>query len=115
MYTSHGTVTVKHCLWRAAAVAAQVLLWRALFRPSAALEESDIQRVEQKQVVLATEQEKSTRLQQEEEQLAADLSERQLSLDQFNARVQEINAENGRAIALNGGPLTISRFTGAAA
>ena len=64
-------------------------------------EENDIQRVEQKQATLQTEQYRSATLKQQEEQLAAELSERQLSLNQLNDRVQEINAENGRAIADN--------------
>lgn len=64
-------------------------------------EESDIQRVEQKQAVLQTEQERSARLRRQEEQLAAEMSERQLSLNDLSARVQEINAENEHAVADN--------------
>jgi hypothetical protein len=64
-------------------------------------EESDIRRVEQKQAALQAEQGRAATLKQQEEQLAADLSERQLSLNELNDRVQKINAANGRLIADN--------------
>lgn len=64
-------------------------------------EENDIQRVEQKQAALQAEQGKSATLKQQEEELAAELGERQLSLNQLNDRVQKINAANGHSIADN--------------
>jgi ABC-type uncharacterized transport system auxiliary subunit len=64
-------------------------------------EENDIQRVEQKQATLHAEQARAATLQQQEEQLAAELSARQLSLNELNDRVQKINAANGRSIADN--------------
>jgi hypothetical protein len=64
-------------------------------------EENDIRRVEQKQTALQAEQGRAAALKQQEEQLAADLSERQLSLSELNDRVQKINAANGRFIADN--------------
>jgi len=64
-------------------------------------EENDIQRVEQKQAALRAEQDRAAALKQQEGQLAAELSERQLSLNELNDRVQEILAANGRSIADN--------------
>jgi hypothetical protein len=64
-------------------------------------EESDIQRVQDKQATVQREQERSTGLEQQEAALATELGERIVSLNDLNARVQEINAENGRAIAEN--------------
>jgi predicted nucleic acid-binding Zn-ribbon protein len=64
-------------------------------------QESDIQRVEQKQATVQTAKYRSATLEQEEEQLATELSERQFSLNALNDRVQEINADNGRTIADN--------------
>ena len=64
-------------------------------------EESDIHRVQQKQATLQAEQTRSAALNDQEEQLAADLSGHQLSLEELNDRVQEINAANGRSIADN--------------
>jgi predicted mannosyl-3-phosphoglycerate phosphatase (HAD superfamily) len=78
-----------------------VLLGGCFFDHVQRSEESDIQRVEQKQAILQAEQQKSTRLRQQEEQLAAAMSERELSLQDLSTRVQQINAENGRAIADN--------------
>jgi septal ring factor EnvC (AmiA/AmiB activator) len=82
-------------------VSAALLLSGCFFEQLQRSEESDIQRVEQKQATLQTEQHRSATLRQQEEQLATELSERQLSLNELNDRVQEINAENGRAIADN--------------
>jgi predicted nuclease with TOPRIM domain len=82
-------------------VSAALLLSGCFFDQLQRSEESDIQRVEQKQATLHTEQYRSDTLKQQEEQLATELSERQLSLNELNDRVQEINAENGRAIADN--------------
>jgi flagellar biosynthesis/type III secretory pathway chaperone len=96
-----GTVPVKHGLWPTIATGSAVLLGGCFFDQVQRSEESDIQRVEQKQAVLQAEQERSTRLGQQEEQLTAEMSERQLSLTDLSARVQEINTENGRAIADN--------------
>jgi flagellar biosynthesis/type III secretory pathway chaperone len=78
-----------------------VLLGGCFFDHVQRSEESDIQRVEQKQAILQAEQQKSTRLRQQEEQLAAVMSERELSLSDLTTRVQQINAENGRTIADN--------------
>lgn len=64
-------------------------------------QESDIQRVEQKRAALETEQQQSAALQQQTDQLASVLSERELSLDELNARVSELNARNRRFIADN--------------
>ena len=82
-------------------VSAVLLLSGCFFNQLQRSEENDIQRVEQKQAILQTEQDRSVTLKRQEEQLVSELSERQLSLDELNDRVQEINAENGRAIADN--------------
>jgi septal ring factor EnvC (AmiA/AmiB activator) len=87
--------------WPAISVSAMLLLSGCFFDQLQRSEENDIQRVEQKQATLQTEQSRSGTLKQQEEQLATELSERQLSLNELNNRVQEINAENGRAIATN--------------
>lgn len=78
-----------------------VLLGGCFFDQVQRSEEGDIQRVEQKQSLLHSEQEKSAQLERQREQLAAELGTRQLSLDELNAQVEEINAENGHAIAEN--------------
>lgn len=96
-----GAVPVVQPLCLAVAGGLAALLGGCLFDQVQHSEESDIQRVEQKQALLQSEQEKSARLKRQKEQLAAELAERQLSLDQLNAQVQKINAENGRAIAEN--------------
>lgn len=64
-------------------------------------EESDIQRVQQKQSLLQSEQSGSATLKQQEDMLATELSERELSLNELNDRVQAINAQNGRGLAGN--------------
>jgi predicted nucleic acid-binding Zn-ribbon protein len=64
-------------------------------------EEDDIQRVEQKQASAQSAKYRSATLEQEEEQLATELNERQFSLNALNDRVQEINENNGRTIADN--------------
>ncbi len=97
-----GTLPVKPGLWPAAiATGCAVLLAGCFFDQVQRSEESDIQRVEQKQGVLRAEQERSARLGQQEQQLTAEMSERRLSLNDLSARVQEINAENGHAVADN--------------
>jgi flagellar biosynthesis/type III secretory pathway chaperone len=82
-------------------VSAVLLLNGCLFNQLQQSEESDIQRVEQKQAMLQTEQTRSATLKRQQDELATELSERQLSLNELNDRVQEINAKNGRAIAVN--------------
>jgi hypothetical protein len=82
-------------------LSAGLLLSGCVFDQLQRSEENDIERVEQKQASLQTEQDKSAALQQQEDLLAAELSERQLSLSELNDRVQEINAKNGRAISDN--------------
>lgn len=96
-----GTVSAKPGLWPVIAAASATLLAGCFFDQVQRSEESDILRVEQKQAVLQAEQKRSARLGQQEEQLAAEMGERQLSLDDLSARVQEINAENGHAVADN--------------
>jgi flagellar biosynthesis/type III secretory pathway chaperone len=96
-----ATIPVKPGRWPAIATGCAMLLAGCFFDQVQRSEESDIQRVEQKQAILQTEQERSARLGQQEERLAAEMSERQLSLNDLNARVQAINAENGRAFADN--------------
>lgn len=63
--------------------------------------ENDIQRVEQKQATLQAEQDRSAVLSRQEDLLVAELSERQMSLNELNDRVEKLQAENGRAIANN--------------
>lgn len=63
--------------------------------------ENDIQRVEQKQATLQAEQDRSAVLTRQEELLGAELSERQMSLEELNDRVEKLQAENGRAITDN--------------
>jgi predicted nucleic acid-binding Zn-ribbon protein len=98
---NRGIAPLKRGPWPAIPVGAVLLLTGCFFDQLQRSEENDIQRVEQKQATLQTEQYRSVALKQQEEQLATELSERQLSLNQLNDRVQEINAENGRAIADN--------------
>lgn len=64
-------------------------------------DENDISRVEQKQATLADQQDRAANLRRQEDQLTTELSERQLSLDELSRRVEEINAENGHALADN--------------
>jgi predicted nuclease with TOPRIM domain len=63
--------------------------------------ENDIHRVEQKQATLKTEEDRSSRLKQQEDELLAELGERQFSLSELNDRVEQLQVENGRAIAQN--------------
>src|ERR1700733_11046514 len=91
----------KRSMWGVILLSAVLLVSGCFFDQLQRSEESDIQRVEQKQGTLETEQNQSQSLKQQEEQLATDLSERQLSLDELNDRVETINAENGRTIANN--------------
>jgi predicted nuclease with TOPRIM domain len=62
-------------------------------------EESDIQRVEQKQAMLRAEQERAAKLKQQEDQLLEELSEQQLSWNDLNQRVETLNASNRHSIA----------------
>lgn len=64
-------------------------------------DQADIQRVEQKRATLQSEQARSATLNQKEGELATELGERELSLNELTERVQRINVENGRAIADN--------------
>jgi hypothetical protein len=64
-------------------------------------EEDDIQRVEQKQATLQTEQYRAAVLDQKEEQLANEMGVRELSLQELNDRIERINADNGREISNN--------------
>jgi predicted nucleic acid-binding Zn-ribbon protein len=87
--------------WPPIALGAMLLLSGCFFDQLQRAEESDIQRVEQKQASAQTAKYRSATLEQEEEQLATELGERQFSLNALNDRVQEINADNGRTIAQN--------------
>lgn len=64
-------------------------------------EEDDIQRVEQKQATLQTEQYRAAVLDQKENQLANEMGIRELSLQELNDRIERINADNGREISNN--------------
>lgn len=64
-------------------------------------EEDDIQRVEQKQATLQTEQYRAAVLDQKEDQLANEMGFRELSLQELNDRIERINADNGREISNN--------------
>lgn len=89
----------KHALWPAAACA--MLLGGCFFDQVQRSEESDIERVEHKQAALQSEQQRAAELKHQEDELAGELGERELSLHELDARVQDINAANGRAIAEN--------------
>ena len=64
-------------------------------------EQGDIARVEGKQAELERERSRSDDLRQRERELADELSERELSLQELNARVAAINEANGRTLADN--------------
>ncbi len=93
--------TFERRYWPAVPLTMVFLLGGCFFDQVQRSEEEDIQRVEHKQATLQTAQDKAATLREQEEQLAAELGERQLSLTELNDRVQEINAENGRALAQN--------------
>lgn len=97
----HPRATFKRRHWPAIALTTVFPLSGCFFDQVQRSEEDDIQRVEHKQATLQTAQDKAATLREQEEQLAAELSGRQLSLNELNDRVQEINAENGRALAQN--------------
>jgi septal ring factor EnvC (AmiA/AmiB activator) len=101
MGAKRSAVPVTRSLCSALALGSAVLLGGCFFDQVQRSEENDIERVQQKQALLQSEQQRSTRLQQQKEQLAAELAARKVSLDDLNAQVQEINAENGRTIAEN--------------
>ena len=82
-------------------VASLLLTSGCYFQQVQHAEESDIQRIEQKQAVLQAQQQASTKLEQQEEQLIAELSQREVSLTELNEQVQHINRENGRSIGDN--------------
>ncbi len=94
-------VLLKRGPWPPIPLGAVLLLSGCYFDQLQRSEESDIQRVEQKQATVQTAKSRSETLEQEEKQLATELSEHQFSLDALNDRVQGLNADNGRAIADN--------------
>ncbi len=97
-----GNTALDRCLLKPALVGTTLLMLSGCFFDQVQRsEETDIRRVEQKQVALQAEQHKSTALIQQEDQLAAELSERQLSLSELTDRVQNINSANGGVIAEN--------------
>jgi predicted nucleic acid-binding Zn-ribbon protein len=98
---NRGRAHLKRDPWPPVPLGAMLLLSGCFFDQLQRAEESDIQRVEQKQASAQAAKFRSATLEQEEEQLAAELSERQFSLNALNDRVQEINADNGRTIAQN--------------
>jgi chromosome segregation ATPase len=87
--------------WRLPLMSVALMLGGCVFDQLQRSNENDIQRVEQKQAALQAEQDRSTRLEHQEELLAAELSERQVSLSELNDRVEKLQIENGRAIADN--------------
>ena len=87
--------------WRCLAMSASLLLGGCVFDQLQRSNESDIHRVEQKQAALQAEQDRSARLARQEDLLAAELSERQVSLKELNDRVETLQVQNGRAIAGN--------------
>ena len=80
------------------AVAAAFLLSGCIFDRLQNSDRNDIQRVEQKEATLQTEQARSATLGQRQEELAQELERQVMSLEELNRRVQQINEENGRAI-----------------
>jgi chromosome segregation ATPase len=64
-------------------------------------EKSDETRVRQREADLQTEQARSNSLNQQKEQLTADLSQRQLSLTELTDRVDQIRKANALASAAN--------------
>lgn len=82
-------------------LSAALLLGGCVFDQLQRSNEKDIERVEQKQAALHAEQDRSAVLTRQEELLAAELSERQLSLNEINDRVEKLQAANGVAIANN--------------
>jgi chromosome segregation ATPase len=64
-------------------------------------EKADAESVQQKQAALRAEQTRSETLARQQEQLKADLAQRQLSLDELNARMTQLQAANARDSAAN--------------
>jgi chromosome segregation ATPase len=62
---------------------------------------ADTQRVQLKEANLHAEQERTDALNGQKEQLTAELSLRQVSLDELNARVDQLQAANARQYAAN--------------
>jgi hypothetical protein len=91
----------KSGLYQVGSLGIMVLLGGCFFDQVQKSEEGDIQRVEQKQATLKTQQERAATLQRNEQRLTAELSERQLTLDELTQRVEALNAENGHALADN--------------
>ena len=93
--------SVQSFRWKLVPLSVALLLGGCVFDQLQRSNEDDIQRVEQKQVTLQAEQDRSAVLTRQEDLLVAELSERQMSLDELNVRVEKLQAENGRAIADN--------------
>ena len=87
--------------WRFPLMSVALMLGGCVFDQLQRSNENDIQRVEQKQATLQAEQDRSARLKYQEELLAAELSERQVSLSELNNRIEKLQIENGRSIADN--------------
>jgi chromosome segregation ATPase len=64
-------------------------------------ERAGTERVRLKEVNLHAEQERTDALSSQKEQLTAELSHRQVSLDELNARVDQLQAANARDYAAN--------------
>jgi predicted RNase H-like nuclease (RuvC/YqgF family) len=64
-------------------------------------EKAEAESVQQKQAAVQAEQARSETLGRQQEQLKADLAKRQLSLDELNTRVAQLQAANARDSAAN--------------
>jgi chromosome segregation ATPase len=86
---------------RSTALSMALVLGGCVFDQLQRSNENDIHRVEQKQATLKTEEDRSERLKQQEDELITELGERQFSLSELNERVEKLQMENGRALAEN--------------